>query len=1050
MTRNIFPNRFALCGVFSMLVLIGMVSGPSSAVAARAHAFSFAFGGAGTIAGEAGSLSLASEPKGSSSGSGLAVNATTHDVYVADTGNRRISEFTASGLFLRAWGWGVTTGAEELQVCTSTSSCKPGLSGSEPGEFEIPSYIAVDNAPVSPSKGDVYVADTGDNLVTKFDAEGHLIKSWGNNGEDASHKRTEPNGQLNGSPSELFTGGHPTVPIEGITVDGSGDLWVYDLDLNLFEFHADGTWIMTCVAFLSTSPGGGGIATNDGTSGGDIYVHGGDGRVQAFNAGCSHLGVVRAGVERNSPGAQGIAVDSSEGDLYVVAENTLVEDISATCVPTEEEGHGCVAAQVFGEGTLSDASGIAVDSEEGSVLVADASADMVDVFGTTLIAVPASASGTSAHGSTLHGLVTPEGEELSSCTFEFGSTTTYGSSAPCTKTSGEIGKGSLPVPVEAPIATLASGTTYHFRVHAVNGSSAVDSEDETFTTSPAPKVREVMTEDLSDTSATLEAVVNPEGISAHYHFEYGECPQMSGCVGAPFTVSVPEPDAELPTGISDVLVTSQPITDLTPGATYHFRIVIDGETAETPEGTFVFAPPTPACSEPRAATDGHLADCRAYEMITPPMKNGALINNGAFIEAPGISADGSRVLSQSLQCFEHAGSCTAVRQTEGSTFSFERLDSGWRTEPLTPPITTGSTSLMYNADSGVVLYARSAEPPALEELYARDPDGELSAIGPIAEDTGAHISHIATAQRASTPDLSRVVYQGNALWPSLEEGSSAQQVLTYSGRDNAVPKQVAVSESEGPGGEVSLISACGASLGGSKLPHSEYGSLSEDGEAVFFTAAPCLSGTGVNKGVAVPARTLYERVENGAGAFTVLVSGSGPVSQCDNNCLEQPPGDASFEGAAADGHSVLFTDTRQLTDTASEDHRSGDSAFSECAATTPTASGCNLYEFACPSHCSDESERKLIDVSSGDKSGLGPQVQGVLAIPPDGSDVYFVAHGVLTGKNGLGREPVAGGDNLYVYHFGDGGTAGHATFIETLSKSDSPEWLKQGGSGLPT
>src|ERR1700685_4156232 len=46
---------------------------------------------------------------------GVAVNDTTGDVYVADTGNDRIDEFEPDGAFVRAWGWGVDLGGAGLE-----------------------------------------------------------------------------------------------------------------------------------------------------------------------------------------------------------------------------------------------------------------------------------------------------------------------------------------------------------------------------------------------------------------------------------------------------------------------------------------------------------------------------------------------------------------------------------------------------------------------------------------------------------------------------------------------------------------------------------------------------------------------------------------------------------------------------------------------------------------------------------------------------------------------------------------------------------------------
>jgi hypothetical protein len=116
--------------------------------------------------------------------------------------------------------------------------------------------------------------------------------------------------------------------------------------------------------------------------------------------------------------------------------------------------------------------------------------------------------------------------------------------------------------------------------------------------------------------------------------------------------------------------------------------------------------------------------------------------------------------------------------------------------------------------------------------------------------------------------------------------------------------------------------------------------------------------------------------------------------------------------------------------------------------TPKVTSGCNLYAFLCPSHCEDESNRQLVDASAGDTSGLGPQVQGVLAIPPSGSDVYFVAHGVLAGLNEEGSEPAAGLNNLYVYHLGEHGAPGETRFIATLAGADESLWAPLGGIGV--
>jgi hypothetical protein len=1030
--------RVVVAVAASAWMLLGPGSGMASAT--KAHAFSFAFAGAGAVPGEAGSLSLIHQGREDKTpGSGVAVNDVTHEVYVADTGNRRVDEFKVEegkALFLRAWGWGVATGAPELQVCTV--SCQAGLSGAEPGEFQTPAYIAVDNAATSASKGDVYVGDPGDNLVTKFDSEGHLISSWGNNGENAVHERTEPNGQLNGSPTEPFDSGFTRLTLDGIAVDGSGHLWIDNGHSRLFEFGPDGTWVTTQRTELSAGTGQGGMAANTAcTEACDIYIHDGFEQIVALHPPTEReLGhiVTGAGTEPT----EGVALDSSDGDFYIARSGLLVEDIPASCVPSD---HGCSPSQVFGEGSLNEATGLAVDPGSGAVLVGDAGNDKIAVFALVLEADIAPVAGVSAHGATLGGSVNPVGVEMSSCEFEYGTTVEYGNQVPCSESAGTIGNGTSAVPVQAPLEGLAGGTTYHFRLHANSPSGNVYSEDGSFTTVTTAVIREVSAGEVTPTGAVIKAVVNPEGLAATYHFEYGPCAAPGQCLGSPFPTRAPEPDGEIAVGSSDLTV-SQRLEGLTAGATYHFRIIVtdvNGQALPTPEGTFAAAPPPPSCAAARAALDLHLPDCRAYELVTPPEKNGADINKGLIMEEATFAADGSRVFSLTLQCFDNAEACNGVRKTEGTPYSFTRSEAGWLTEPLIPPATSNSTMLSYSADTGRVLFARSAEPPALEQLDVREPDGTLRAVGAAGETPGPHISGLTRGPSFATGDMTHVVVADSEQdWPSLE-GPGGNQLLAYPGTTPGRPVLVGVT---GPAGSTSLISACGTNYGGAGAP----GRLSGDGRATFFTDEPCSTGTGANAGVPVPAELIYQRIEEASGEMsTVLVSGPGPGSVCDAECQQQTPRQATFAGASTDGSRVFFTDTGRLTNSANDDKNTKDVSGGGCVNTSLLTSGCNLYEFACPAHCEQLSERRLVDVSAGDTSGLGPRVRGVVAFPPSGADLFFVASGVLTGKpNAGGQKPSPGAANLYVYRFAADGGEGTVGFIAQLAQADAPEWSSGG------
>ena len=80
-------------------------------------------------------------------------------IYVADTENHRIQRFDPQGNFLNAWG--------SFGASTDANNSAPG------GVFNEPWGIAVG------PDGSVYVADTWNNRIQKFDPEGTFITSWG-------------------------------------------------------------------------------------------------------------------------------------------------------------------------------------------------------------------------------------------------------------------------------------------------------------------------------------------------------------------------------------------------------------------------------------------------------------------------------------------------------------------------------------------------------------------------------------------------------------------------------------------------------------------------------------------------------------------------------------------------------------------------------------------------------------------------------------------------------------------------------------------------------
>jgi phosphodiesterase/alkaline phosphatase D-like protein len=173
----------------------------------------------------------------------------------------------------------------------------------------------------------------------------------------------------------------------------------------------------------------------------------------------------------------------------------------------------------------------------------------------------AAASPSTQTATTLNATVNPNGGEVSSCRFEYGSTETYGSSAPC---SASPGSGSSPVEVSAAVGSLSANTTYHFRISATNSGGTSSGSDRTLKTLPnPPTVLTAAASSLTQSTATVHASVNPnEGAVSDCHFEYGTsssygssapCSPAPGSGGAPVAVSAS-------------------LASLAPNTTYHFRI----------------------------------------------------------------------------------------------------------------------------------------------------------------------------------------------------------------------------------------------------------------------------------------------------------------------------------------------------------------------------------------------------------------------------------------------------------------------------------------------
>jgi len=98
--------------------------------------------------------------------------------------------------------------------------------------------------------------------------------------------------------------------------------------------------------------------------------------------------------------------------------------------------------------------------------------------------VTGSASSLTQSSATLNATVNPNGEAVTDCHFEYGTSISYGTNVPCTSLPGS---GTSPVAVSAPIEGLSGHTVYHFRIVATNVAGMGEGADQTLMTEEAPE-----------------------------------------------------------------------------------------------------------------------------------------------------------------------------------------------------------------------------------------------------------------------------------------------------------------------------------------------------------------------------------------------------------------------------------------------------------------------------------------------------------------------------------------------------------------------------------
>jgi hypothetical protein len=975
-------------------------------------------------------------------GSGLAVAPAgapnAGDVLVGDAGNQRLEEFSSNGQFMRAFGWdAVAAGrdddtaapANEFEVCRAAAFdvCKAGSTGSGKGQFatSTPTRVAED------SSGRIYTVEpTGNFRVQRFTLPGDVPTPQG---EFAAPV-------LRGSAGGVKEAKDNTTEV---AVDGAGFVYV----VKAFPGGTGSPPVET------EGPGVAGwqqrILKLNPTS--EAWVE-----TMAANPGTVH----EEPQFKTFENATGLAVSGTGTPLYVTtagSDASLYQEHVLVWRLNQITGLGAsgVEASEVGASTAK----LAATSTPAAIPLGSAYRFEYSADGVSWITAP-----------------TPDAQ--------IGNGSAGGESSACSPSLQ-----AATCQVTQKVTGLNPNTTYQLRLVVYSlfdkGQAKTVAGQPFTTTVAAPQVitgaAHWSSPPASGPSLLLDGTVNPGRGRTTYHFEYVDTAtyqeDLASGDGFEHAASAPlGPEAEAGNGLEEVSV-DQVIAGLDPTRPYHYRLVASN-AVETKVG---------AAREVGPPSDSE----RYYELVSAGDTGGA----GTYgdVIAVGDSGDRAVFLAQSL--FGQRSTSSFI-----NGYLSVRGPNGWRVADTSPDASADASSEgQVAADLGARLLLGGSEAQTTHseaQLSLAQIDGSLQALASLAPLQRTKSGHFNLD--AASPDLTHAWFHfagtgavsllgGESLAPT-----GRSNLYEYSGLGGPNPELAIVNRADGKSGAI-LGGGCGGSL-----PSNSH-TASIDGSVVFFYAFPkapagsCGSGSGT--------RRLYERIDGertievsksqctrvsppcravgtanvsagsavltglntttGAFAQGMSISGSGiPANATIANVIsptelqfsasgtatesggavavvgEANDVDDEFQGASADGHVVFFQTRRALLN--SDKDESAD---------------LYLYDTEPPA-----GQPSLVQVSAGEavpgkhEIGNEAKVLGVFDNSEDGSRDFFVAEGVLTGENAMGRSPAASRPNLYVYERDAAHPNGRIAFIGqltagSLSAGDTGEWSTGNGGG---
>jgi hypothetical protein len=707
------------------------------------------------------------------------------------------------------------------------------------------------------------------------------------------------------------------------------------------------------------------------------------------------------------------AVDPSNGETFVADEATGGEYASEKNYLIDEfDSRGSYLGHVE---DIPDAYAIAVDPESHYLYAREV------VYGLDVV-IPDVTTGPVSNlqpeSVTLDGTVNPDGAGAATCEFEWGTSPSFGKVAPCTEAVPN-GEGQA---VQAQLTGLERDATYYYRLRASNANGTNPGEirqDQQFSTNGV-LIRGASISNVSATTGTLAATINPGSTPTSYYFQYG--------TGTAYGQDAPAaPGASIGAGAADVEVPTVTVRGLVPDTLYHYRVVAvseakPGELETVRSGDYTFT--TQAAGGAFALADG-----RQWELVSPASKLGAEIFDpegfGFGLFQAAATGDGIAYRAATPTEGEPAGNDQAV------TVLSARGAGGWSSLDISPPHERSP----------------SAAPTDGEEFQAFSEDLSVAAVQPtdrVFTPLSPQASEQTTYLRTDFPEGSAEAFCRSSCYRPL--------VTSTTGFANVPPGTVFGGM---PDGLCETVNRCGpqfigaspdlshvvlvspvqltarsAPAGGPGLYEWADGKLQlldmlpkgEEGPAVLagtgsFGVRHSISRDGnrvVLEGGATGGEGLYMRDVETSETLRLDAPQGGPG----------PSAQGRYMDASSDASRVFFLDSGRLTANAS-------------------ATGTDLYEY----DLNAPADSRLSDLTADPNTGQAANVAMVIGTSEDGSYVYFAAAGALAPGADAGECPESTGQpgeetqhcNLYVRH------EGVTRLIAALPRNDIYDWRSPNG-----